>query len=72
MIKMMVLLLLCTTVLQVCAQQIKTVIPYRMVGGKMIVDMTMNGTVRSFIFDTGGRTALTGDCLLYTSDAADE
>lgn len=61
MIKMIVLLLLCTTVLQVCGQQIKTVIPYRMVGGKMIVDMTMNGTVRSFIFDTGGRTALTGE-----------
>ena len=27
----------------------------------MIVDLVMNGTSRSFIFDTGGRTALTGE-----------
>ena len=43
------------------AQQVKSVIPYRMVGGKMIVDMTINGQVRSFIFDTGGQMALTGE-----------
>lgn len=36
-------------------------IPYRMVGGKMIVDMTINGQIRSFIFDTGGQMALTGE-----------
>lgn len=41
------------------AQQIKTVIPYRMTGGKMIIDMKINGQTRPFIFDTGGRTALT-------------
>lgn len=42
-------------------QQIQSKIPYRMVGGKMIVEMNVNGTPRSFIFDTGGRTALTGE-----------
>ncbi|MEY8591075.1 retropepsin-like aspartic protease [Butyricimonas hominis] len=45
----------------VAAQQYKAVLPYRVIGGKMIVDMVMNGTPRSFIFDTGGRTALTGE-----------
>lgn len=48
-------------VLPVTAQQYRTVLPYRMVGGKMIVEMEMNGIPRSFIFDTGGRTALTGE-----------
>ena len=43
------------------AQQYKTVLPYRMVGGKMIVEMSINGSSRSFIFDTGGRTALTSE-----------
>ena len=41
------------------AQQYKAVIPYRIVGGKMIVEMSVNGKMRSFVFDTGGRTALT-------------
>lgn len=41
------------------AQQYKATIPYRMVGEKMIVEMKVNGTERPFIFDTGGRTALT-------------
>lgn len=49
---------LCVTV-SVFAQQIKTVIPYLMVGGKMIIEMKVNGLTRPFIFDTGGRTALT-------------
>ena len=40
----------------------RSVIPYRMVGGKMIVDMQMNGVSRSFVFDTGaGKTSLTGE-----------
>ena len=39
----------------VAAQQYKAVLPYRVIGGKMIVDMVMNGTPRSFIFDTGVR-----------------
>lgn len=55
------LLLLCLIVVPVSAQQHKSVIPYRLVGGKMIVDMTLNGQVRSFIFDTGGQMALTGE-----------
>lgn len=59
--KVITILLFCVTTVQVGAQQYKTVLPYRMVGGKMIVDMIMNGTPRSFIFDTGGRTALTGE-----------
>ena len=53
--------LFCMMVLPVVAQQYKAVLPYRMVGGKMIVEMEMNGISRSFIFDTGGRTALTGE-----------
>ena len=47
-------LLLFLIVVPLSAQQVKSVIPYRMVGGKMIVDMTINGQIRSFIFDTGG------------------
>ena len=54
-------LLLFLIVVPLSAQQVKSVIPYRMVGGKMIVDMTINGQVRSFIFDTGGQMALTGE-----------
>ena len=38
---------------------VESVLPYRLVGGKMIVEMKMNGQLRSFIFDTGGQTALT-------------
>ena len=41
------------------AQQYKATIPYRMVGEKMIIEMKVNGNARPFIFDTGGRTALT-------------
>ena len=54
-------ILLFLIVVPLSAQQVKSVIPYRMVGGKMIVDMTINGQVRSFIFDTGGQMALTGE-----------
>mgnify|MGYP002561741525 FL=1 len=59
--KVTTILLFCVMTFQVGAQKYKTVLPYRMVGGKMIVDLVMNGTSRSFIFDTGGRTALTGE-----------
>ena len=59
--KIIVFLLFCIMTVSVAAQQYRTVLPYRMVGGKMIVEMIMNGTPRSFIFDTGGRTALTGE-----------
>lgn len=53
---------LCMVLLPVAAQQYKTELPYRMVGGKMIVEMNLNGTLRSFIFDTGAsRTTLTGE-----------
>ena len=54
-------ILLFLIVVPLSAQQVKSVIPYRMVGGKMIVDMTINGQIRSFIFDTGGQMALTGE-----------
>ena len=54
-------LLLFLIVVPLSAQQVKSVITYRMVGGKMIVDMTINGQIRSFIFDTGGQMALTGE-----------
>ena len=49
---------LCMTV-SLFAQQYKATIPYQMVGQKMIIGMLVNGTPCSFIFDTGGRTALT-------------
>ena len=56
------LLLFLLSALTVGAQQVRSVIPYRMVGGKMIVDMQMNGVGRSFVFDTGaGKTSLTGE-----------
>ena len=45
----------------VVAQQYQTVLPYQMIGGKMIVELSINGSSRSFIFDTGGRTALTSE-----------
>lgn len=51
---------LCMTV-TISAQQYKATIPYRMAGEKMIIEMKVNGTARPFIFDTGGRTALTTD-----------
>ncbi len=41
------------------AQPYKAIILYRMVGEKMIIEMKVNGNARPFIFDTGGRTALT-------------
>ena len=59
--RIIIIWLFCMVVLPVAAQQYRTVLPYRMVGGKMVVEMEMNGTPRSFIFDTGGRTALTGE-----------
>lgn len=45
-------------VMPVGAQQIKSVLPYRIVGGKMIVEIKINDHLRSFIFDTGGQTSL--------------
>lgn len=54
------------------AQQYKAVIPYRMIGEKMVVEMKINGTARPFIFDTGGRTALTtGACQALQLAATD-
>ena len=54
----------------VISQQYRSELPYRLVGGKMIVEMKLNGTLRSFIFDTGAsRTMLTEDSgRLVTSD----
>ena len=49
---------LCMTV-ALFAQQYKATIPYQMVGQKMIIEMKVNGKACPFIFDTGGRTALT-------------
>ena len=48
----------CLTV-SLLAQQHKSVIPYKLVGQKMIVEMLVNGQPRPFVFDTGGRNALT-------------
>ena len=43
----------CLTV-SLLAQQHKSVIPYKLVGQKMIVEMLVNGQPRPFVFDTGG------------------
>ena len=59
--RILISLLLCVLAIPGIAQPRKTVLPYRVVGGKMIVEMIMNGTPRSFIFDTGGQTALSGE-----------
>ena len=53
------LLFSCVLFLSGYTQDVETVLPYRLVGGKMIVDMKVNGQMRPFIFDTGGQTALT-------------
>lgn len=42
------------------AQQLKTVWPYRLSGGKMLVELKINEVPHIFIFDTGGRTTITG------------
>lgn len=56
------LLVFCMLTMSAGAQRYKSVLPYRLVGGKMLVDMKIDGESRSFIFDTGaGRTALTGE-----------
>lgn len=58
--KYSLLLILCSVVFStLSAQHVESEIPYRLVGGKMIIDMKMNGQMRSFIFDTGGQTSLT-------------
>ena len=55
-------MVLCLLAVSVGAQQYKSVLPYRMVGGKMLVDMKVNGESRAFIFDTGaGKTSLTAE-----------
>ena len=48
-------------VIPVWGQQHKSVIPYREVGNKMIIEMLVDGETRPFIFDTGGQTAITGE-----------
>lgn len=54
--------LFCVITIPAIAQQYQVELPYRLVGGKMIVEMKLNGTLRSFIFDTGAsRTTLTSE-----------
>lgn len=58
----LILCFLCISVSSAVAQRYKSEFPYRLVGGKMVVDMNVNGMLRSFIFDTGAsRTTLTGE-----------
>lgn len=52
-------LLLFFTVVPTSAQQFRTTIPYRLVEGKMLVDVKVNGLERAFVFDTGGQMTLT-------------
>lgn len=56
------IVLFCVITFPAMAQQYRTELPYRLVGGKIIVEMKLNGTPRSFIFDTGAsRTTLTSE-----------
>lgn len=57
--RIIVLWLFCVVAFPLAAQEYQARLPYRVVGGKMLVEMILNGTPRSFFFDTGGRTALT-------------
>ena len=57
-----IIVLFCVMTFSAMAQQYRAELPYRLVGGKMIVEMKLNGTLRSFIFDTGAsRTTLTSE-----------
>ena len=56
----------CLTV-SLLAQQHKSVIPYKLVGQKMIIEMLVNGQPRPFVFDTGGSIGFIGN-RLYESD----
>lgn len=53
--------LLCIMVFPAIAQQYRTVLPYRLVGGKMIMEMSMNGTIVRLSLTREGQTALTGE-----------
>lgn len=60
--KKVVLLIIIVVVfspLQLLAQKTRNVIPYTVLGGKMIVEMEINGTPQRLIFDTGGATTVT-------------
>lgn len=57
--KLLLLTVICVMSLQLSAQRVKSVIPYRMMGDKMIVEMIINGSIQSMIFDTGGKTSIT-------------
>ena len=56
----------CLTV-SLLAQQHKSVIPYKLVGQKMIIEMLVNGQPRPFVFDTGGRNALITEAPFWRS-----
>ena len=57
-----IIVLFCVMTFPAMAQQHQAELPYQLVGGKMIVEMKLNGTLRSFIFDTGAsRTTLTSE-----------
>ena len=53
--------LLACVALPLAAQDVTSVWEYEVVGSKMRVKLYINGELRNFIFDTGGRTALTSE-----------
>lgn len=59
--RILISLLLCVLAIPGIAQPRKTVLPYRLVGGKMIVEMIMNGTPRSFILTRRADCVVWGD-----------
>lgn len=45
--------------LTLAAQQPQAVVPFRLTGNKMIVDVTVNGELYPMVFDTGAQTSIT-------------
>lgn len=60
MVNKILLLVILSFTSNLFAQEI-TVLPYKVVANKMIVDMRLNGRKASFIFDTGGRNSINTD-----------
>ncbi len=49
--------ILCLCCLAAQAQPVVSTVPYRLVAGKLVLDMAVDGTTYSFVLDTGGQTS---------------
>ena len=48
---------LCLCCLMAQAQPVASTMPYRLVAGKLVMEMSVNGTTYPFVLDTGGQTS---------------